>query len=80
MQKLGIIQAINRRFCKEPGLKSQKGLQQMEKAKTKYRDISFFSEKNQTMMCVHSRRAREYADLLEQVPEVASYQTSVPPN
>lgn len=52
----------------------------MEKAKTKYRDISFFSEKNQTMMCVHSRRAREYADLLEQVPEVASYQTSVPPN
>lgn len=55
-----------------------KEVQQMEKAKAKYRDISFFSEKNQTMVCVHSRRAREYANVLEQDPEVVSYQAGIP--
>lgn len=46
----------------------------MEKAQGKYRDIKFFSEKNQELVCVHSREAREYADQLEQAPNVVKYQ------
>lgn len=47
----------------------------MDKAGGKRRDISFRSEKNQKVVCVHSREAREYARILEQEPEVVSYET-----
>ena len=46
----------------------------MEKAQTKNRDISFYSEKNQEMLCVHSREARDYAEQLELAPNVVKYQ------
>lgn len=59
--------AINLNFCK--------GVKRMDKVGKKYRDISFRSEKNQKVVCVHSREAREYARLLEQEPEVVSYET-----
>lgn len=50
----------------------------MEKAGIRTRDIQFFSEKNQQMVCVHSRRARDFARWLEQQPWVTSYETCVP--
>lgn len=50
----------------------------MEKARIRTRDIQFWSEKNQAMICVHSRRARDFARWLEQQPWVASYETCVP--
>ena len=46
----------------------------MDKARSKCRDISFCSEKNQKVVCVHSAMAREYARVLEQNPEVVSYE------
>lgn len=46
----------------------------MDKAGGKRRDISFRSEKNGKVVCVHSREAREYARILEQEAEVASYE------
>lgn len=50
----------------------------MEKAGVRTRDIRFYSEKNQQMVCVHSRRARDFAKFLEQQVWVKSYQTCVP--
>ena len=50
----------------------------MEKAGTRTRDIQFWSEKNQQMVCVHSRRARNFARWLEEQPWVKMYQTCVP--
>lgn len=50
----------------------------MEKAGVRTRDIQFYSEKNQQMICVHSRRARDFAKHLEQQPWVANYETCVP--
>lgn len=50
----------------------------MEKAGVRTRDIQFFSEKNQQMVCVHSRQARDYAKWLEQQPWVKKYETCVP--
>ena len=46
----------------------------MDKVGKKCRDISFRSDKNEKVICVHSREAREYARLLEQEPEVVSYE------
>lgn len=46
----------------------------MDKARSKCRDICFRSEKNQKVVCVHSAMAREYARVLEQDPEVVSYE------
>lgn len=46
----------------------------MDKAVGKRRDISFRSEKNQRVVCVHSREAREYARILESELEVLSYE------
>lgn len=46
----------------------------MDKVGRKCRDISFKSEKNQTIVCVHSREVREYARLLEQDSNVISYE------
>lgn len=50
----------------------------MEKAGVRTRDIQFWSEKNQQMICVHSRRARDFARWLEKQPWVKTYQTCVP--
>ena len=50
----------------------------MEKAAVRTRDIRFWSEKNQQMVCVHSRQARDFAKHLEQQPWVSSYETCVP--
>ena len=46
----------------------------MDKARGKRRDISFRSEKNQKVVCVHSREAREYARSLETDDMVVSYE------
>lgn len=50
----------------------------MERMGAKTRDIHFFSQKNQKMMCVHSRQARDYAKQLEELDEVKSYEACVP--
>ena len=50
----------------------------MEKAGTKTRDIKFFSQKNNTMMTVHTPVAQEFARYLEEQPWVASYDSCVP--
>ncbi len=59
--------AINLNFCK--------GVKRMDKVGKKCRDISFRSEKNQKVICVHSREAREYARILESDDMVLSYET-----
>lgn len=46
----------------------------MNKAVGKWRDISFRSEKNQKVVCVHSREAREYARVLESDELVVTYE------
>jgi hypothetical protein len=50
----------------------------MEKAKGKYRDIKFYSEKNKSVICVHTKTARDYAGWLEQQAWVESYEVNVP--
>lgn len=47
----------------------------MDKFGKKYRDISFRSEKNGKVVCVHSREAREYARILESDDTVECYDT-----
>ena len=47
----------------------------MDKAGGKRRDISFRSDKNGKVVCVHSREAREYARILEKDELVVSYET-----
>ena len=49
----------------------------MNKAKAKYRDIHFRSEKNGRVMCVHSAAERAYAKELEEDDQVLSYETGV---
>lgn len=44
----------------------------------KTRDIRFFSSKNNQVICIHSKWARDYAKYLEQQPWVQSYQAVVP--
>ncbi len=46
----------------------------MDKVGKKCRDISFRSEKNQKIICVHSREAREYARILESEADVIAYE------
>lgn len=46
----------------------------MDKVGKKCRDINFRSEKNQKVMCVHSREAREYARILESDELVVIYE------
>ncbi len=46
----------------------------MNKAVGKWRDINFRSVKNQKVVCVHSREAREYARILESDELVVSYE------
>lgn len=50
----------------------------LERLGTKTRDIHFFSQKNQQMVCVHSRQARDYAKQLEELDKVKSYEACVP--
>ena len=50
----------------------------MDKAGIKTRDIRFFSGKNNQIICIHSKWARDYAKHLEQQPWVQSYQAVVP--
>lgn len=47
----------------------------MDKAGGKRRDISFRSDKNGKVACVHSREAREYARILETDDTVERYDT-----
>lgn len=49
----------------------------MEKAGQKTRDLRFFSEKNQSMVCVHSKQAREYTRWLESQSWVETYECNV---
>ena len=49
----------------------------MNKAKTKSRDIHFWSEKNGKVMCVHTAAERAYARELEESDFVLSYETGV---
>lgn len=50
----------------------------MERSQEKQRSLRFFSEKNNAMLTVHSREAREYARRLESNVEVAGYDVCVP--
>ena len=50
---------------------------EVNKAKAKYRDIHFRSEKNNKVMCVHSAAERTYARELEEDSSVLSYETGV---
>lgn len=50
----------------------------MDKTESKYRDIQFYSEKNETLMSVHSRDAKIYTDLLEASPHVMKYKCILP--
>ena len=49
----------------------------MRKSGVKTRDIRFFSEKNDTMLCVHTSLERYYAKWLEDQPWVERYETGV---
>ena len=49
----------------------------MRKSGVKTRDIRFFSEKNDTMLCVHTSLERDYAKWLEEQPWVERYVTGV---
>ena len=48
----------------------------MDKPGKKVRDIKFFSEKNQTMIVVHSEEARAYSKYLEDWEEVERYEVN----
>ena len=50
----------------------------MDKVGMKTRDIRFFSSKNDQIICIHSKWARDYAKYLEQQPWVQTYQAAVP--
>lgn len=50
----------------------------MERPGRKTRDIRFYSEKNEEIVCLHSQRARDYAKGLEQEVWVQSYEANVP--
>ena len=49
----------------------------MRKSGVKTRDIRFFSEKNDTMLCVHTSLERDYAKWLEEQPWGERYETGV---
>ena len=46
----------------------------MEHAGKKGREIHFYSEKNEKLVCVHSEAAREYAAVLEKDAAVRAYE------
>ena len=48
----------------------------MNRSQEKQRSIRFFSEKNETMLTVHSREARKYAERLEARADIKNYEVS----
>lgn len=50
----------------------------MERSDARTRDIRFYSPKNNEIVCLHSKWARDYAKWLEEQPWVQSYQASCP--
>lgn len=50
----------------------------MERAGKKTRDIQFYSQKNDAMLCLHSQPARDYAKYLEGQSWVESYEAGTP--
>jgi len=50
----------------------------MERAGKRTRDIQFYSPKNDRIICLHSRSAREYAKYLEGQTWVESYEAGSP--
>lgn len=50
----------------------------MERSDVRTRDIRFYSPKNNEIVCLHSKWARDYAKWLEEQPWVQSYQASCP--
>lgn len=50
----------------------------MERSDARTRDIRFFSGKNDQIICVHSKWARDYAKWLEGQPWVQSYEAGCP--
>lgn len=50
----------------------------MERSDARTRDIRFFSPKNNEIVCLHSKWARNYAKWLEEQPWVKSYDTGCP--
>lgn len=52
----------------------------MERAGVRTRDIRFWSNKNNSMICVHNRWAKDFAKNLEEWSWVESYEVCVPLN
>lgn len=52
----------------------------MERAGERTRNIRFYSSKNNEIVCLHSKWARDYARWLETQPWVLSYEASFPLN
>lgn len=50
----------------------------MERLGERTRDIRFYSPKNNEVVCLHSKWARDYAKWLEEQPWVQSYQAGCP--
>lgn len=50
----------------------------MERSDVRTRDIRFYSPKNNEIVCLHSKWARDYAKWLEEQPWVQSYEASRP--
>lgn len=50
----------------------------MERLGERTRDIRFYSPKNNEIVCLHSKWARDYAKCLEDQPWVQSYEASCP--
>lgn len=50
----------------------------MRKQSKAQREIRFYSDKNNEMICAHTIEARNFAKWLEMQPDVASYQIHVP--
>lgn len=50
----------------------------MERAGGRTRDIRFYGEKNNCIICVHNRWARDYAKELDQDPCVQHFEVNVP--
>ena len=50
----------------------------MERAGERTRNIRFYSQKNNEIVCLHSKWARDYARWLETQPWVSSYEASFP--
>ena len=50
----------------------------MERAGERTRNIRFYSQKNNEIVCLHSKWARDYARWLETQPWASSYEASFP--